>query len=167
MPENVKIESHLVYLGLGSNIAPETNLKHALTLLGDTVQVIAVSKVWKTQAVGTEGPDFLNAAIAIRTKLPPDELKIRVLREIERQLGRVRTEDKNAPRPIDIDILIFDSELSDPQIWSQVHLAVPLAELIPNYIHRENGETLAQVARRLLLSTPINIKPGVLTDSNF
>lgn len=164
MPEGVSSEPHLAYLGLGSNISPETNLAHALCLLRATVQVIAVSKVWNTPAVGTEGPDFLNAAVAIRTELSPDELKSRVIRKIENQLGRVRTEDKNAPRPIDIDILIFDNELFDPEIWIRVHLAVPLAELIPNYVHMESGEKMAHAAQRLSLSTPINQKPEVRVD---
>lgn len=164
MQEGIRSELHFAYLGLGSNISPETNLAHALSLLRNAVQVIAVSKVWNTPAVGTEGPDFLNAAIAIRTELSPDELKNRIIRKIENLLGRVRTEDKNAPRPIDIDILIFDDELFDPEIWSQVHLAMPLAELIPNYVHSESGEKLAHAAQRLSLSTPINQKPEVLAD---
>lgn len=166
MPESIKSETHLAYLGLGSNISPETNFPRALNLLRGTVQVVAVSKTWNTPAVGTEGPDFLNAAVAIRTELSQNELKSRVIRKIENDLGRVRTEDKNAPRPIDIDILIFDNELFDPQIWLQVHLAVPLAELIPNYIHPESGETLAQTARRLSLSTPINLQSEILADWN-
>jgi len=164
MPEGIRSELHLAYLGLGTNISPETNLTRALSLLRNAVQVIAVSKAWNTPAVGTEGPDFLNAAVAIHTELSPDELKSRVIRKIENQLGRVRTEDKNAPRPIDIDILIFDNKLFDHEIWTQVHLAVPLAELTPNYVHTESGETLAQAAQHLSSLTPIDQKPEVLTD---
>jgi len=164
MPESIKGDVHLVYLGLGSNISPETNLPSALKRLRGMLQVEAVSRAWKTPAIGTVGPDFLNAAIAIRTELSPDELKSQVIRKIENQMGRIRTEDKNAPRPIDIDILIFDEKLVESQIWSQVHLAVPLAELLPDYLHSGSGETLAQAARRLSSATPITSQPEVHAD---
>jgi len=164
MPESMLGDIHLVYLGLGSNISPETNLPSALKRLRDTLQVEAVSTAWKTPAIGTVGPDFLNAAIAIRTELSPDELKSQVIRKIENQLGRIRTEDKNAPRSIDIDILIFNEQIVDPQIWSQVHLAVPLAELIPGFMHSESGETLAQAARRLSIASPITPQSDVFAD---
>lgn len=164
MPRNKNGEVHHVYLGLGSNISPEKNIPKAIKLLKEAVQVTAVSKVWETLAVGTEGPNFLNAAIAIQTELSPEQLKKGVARKIEDQLGRVRTEDKNAPRPIDLDILIYDHKLFDPQIWTQVHLAVPLAELIPSYIHPETGETLVQTAQQLSLEIPINERSDVLND---
>ncbi len=155
MPGSISEEVHLVYLGLGSNISPQRNIPRAIQLIKEAVQVITISKIWNTPAVGTEGPNFLNAAIAVQTDLSPERLKSEVTRRIEDQLGRVRTEDKNAPRPIDIDILIYDHRLFDPQIWTLVHLAVPLAELVPSYIHPETGETLAQTAQRLLVETPI------------
>jgi len=140
---------HQVFLGIGSNIDPQENLPKAVELLASLVRVEAVSQVWRTTAVGGKGPDFLNAALEIRTPLQAEALKREVLRLVEAQLGRVRTEDKYAPRPIDLDILIVDSMVFDAQIWEQAFLAIPLADLLPGYTNPTSGETLSQAAIRL------------------
>ena len=62
--------------------------------------------MWETPPVGSRGSNFLNAALLIRTTLTSGLLKSLVLRPIEIQMGRVRTANKNAPRPIDLDILV-------------------------------------------------------------
>jgi 7,8-dihydro-6-hydroxymethylpterin-pyrophosphokinase len=68
-------------------------------------------------------------------------------------LGRVRTENKYAPRTIDLDILVVDGAVCEPQIWSQAFLAIPLSELLPDYLEPETGETLSQVSTRLKRET--------------
>ena len=141
------------YLLLGSNIRPEVNLPQALTLLRAQVPVFAVSTVWETPPVGTEGPSFYNAAVGILTDLPPEALKRRLLRPIEAQLGRVRTGDKFAPRPIDIDLVVYASEVLDPEVWRYAHIAIPLSEILPGLRHPQSGETLARVAARLAQKT--------------
>ena len=142
---------------LGSNIAPERNLPRAMELLRRYVEVEGASRVWESPAVGSPGPNFLNAAVLARTYLAPDELKRLVLSAIEQDLGRVRTADKNSPRPIDIDIVAWNGQVTDPDVWRYAHAAVPVAEMLPNNFHSEQGETLAQVATRLRQSTPIHL----------
>lgn len=100
-----KDQRHRACLLLGSNIQPEENLRRAVELLRQYFVVEKVSAAWETPAVGSDGPDFLNAAVVIHTSLDPWQLKERFLRPLEAQLGRVRTADKNAPRTIDIDIV--------------------------------------------------------------
>jgi 7,8-dihydro-6-hydroxymethylpterin-pyrophosphokinase len=107
------------------------------------------------------GPDFLNVVILICTTLTPEELKSKVINEIEITLGRERTKNKNAPRTIDIDILIVDEKLYDAEVWKQAHMAVPLAELIPDYAHPVTGETLEHVAQQLAKRTPISTQSNV------
>ena len=68
---------------------------------------------WETQAVGSPGPNFLNTAVKITTGLEMSALKLSVLRSVEQELGRVRTSDKNAPRTIDLDIIVFDDEICE------------------------------------------------------
>ena len=152
----------LAYLGLGSNIEPQKNLPKAVELLEKELKIATISTAWVTPAVGSEGPDFINAAIAVCTSLVAETLKDQVIRKVETRLGRVRTSDKNAPRTIDIDILIFDDRIVDELIWEEAFLAVPLAELIPNFCNPENGETLAEAAARLSAATRILPKPEVL-----
>lgn len=146
---------HLVYLGLGSNINPEKSLRQAIELLAQQVRVLSVSKAWKTSAVGSHGPDFLNAAVLIETELPPETLKSYILQPIEAKLGRVRTRDKNSPRTIDIDILVVNGLVHDQEIWRRAHLAMPLSELNTTLAHPESGLAISEVARQLSKMHPI------------
>jgi 2-amino-4-hydroxy-6-hydroxymethyldihydropteridine diphosphokinase len=150
-------------LGLGSNIEPYCNLPRAVELLERQVKLVAMSRAWETPSVGQPGaPDFLNAALLVRTSLSPAELKSQVIRPIEAALGRVRTSDKNAPRPIDIDLLLYDGEVLDPELWRQAYLALPVAELLPNLTDPETGDSLAQVAVNLARQTRFKPRPTVL-----
>ncbi len=156
----------LVYLSLGSNIAPEENLPRAFRILAERVRVRRVSQVWQTPPSGTEGAPFLNAAAAIETALPPKALKEKVLRPIESALGRVRGRDKFAPRTIDLDILLYDGRLLEPEVWEQPYLSIPLAEILPDYIHPEKGERLAEAARRMRLPSGFFPRPEVVLSSD-
>lgn len=152
-------ESNLDYacLLLGSNIAPERNLPRALELLRRHVEVSGASQVWETPAVGSAGPNFLNAAVLVRTRLAPEQLKNLVLGAIESDLGRVRTADKYAPRPIDIDIVAWNGRVTDPDVWQYAHAAVPAAEVLSGEIYSEKGETLAEAAARLSQFSSIHL----------
>lgn len=143
-----------VILLLGSNIQPERNLRRALTLLDRWFGLLGISSVWETPPVGSNGPNFLNVAVRLRTTLDPQSLKETVLRPLERSLGRVRTVDKYAPRTIDIDIMLWGDREIDDDLWRYAHAAIPIAELLPDLRREAGGETLAQVARRLSRQTP-------------
>lgn len=140
---------HIAYIGLGSNIEPVVNLRRAVAALRARGDVLAVSSVWKSPAIGSAGLDFLNAAAKFATSLSAEELKSEVLRPIEKELGRVRGPDRFAPRTIDLDILIFDDEGLDAEIWVYAHLAMPLSEILADYRHAQTGEGLSEVAARL------------------
>ncbi len=152
---------HQVCLLLGSNIQPEKNLARGIELLRQKVMVVRSSSVWESPSVGSTGPDFLNMALLVTTSLEAGELKEKVLRPLEAQLGRFRSADKNAPRTIDLDIILFDDRLVDPDLFLYAHRAVPVAEILPGY-HSSQGLTLAEVASELARTTPIRLKPDVL-----
>jgi 2-amino-4-hydroxy-6-hydroxymethyldihydropteridine diphosphokinase len=149
------------YLGLGSNIEPEKNLPGSIGLLRQHVHLNAVSAVWETPSIGEAGPNFLNAVICIGSELQPEGLKSRVLRPVEAQLGRVRTSDKYAPRPIDIDILVVNGKVYSDDVWNYAHLAIPLAELLPKLTHPESGKSLAAAAEQLRNATKIRLRPDI------
>jgi 2-amino-4-hydroxy-6-hydroxymethyldihydropteridine diphosphokinase len=151
-----------VYLGVGSNIQPQENLPRAINLISKEVTIDKISSVYQTQAVGSHGPDFLNAVVLVRTTLSCEQLKNTVIREIEDTLGRIRTSDKNAPRTIDIDILIIDDEMYDEDIWELAHLAIPLAELYPDYTHPTTNKPLSHIAEHLSSSKSIK-KTDIIT----
>jgi 2-amino-4-hydroxy-6-hydroxymethyldihydropteridine diphosphokinase len=155
-------DSRRVILGLGSNINPAENMIRALDLLCQHGFVRRVSSAWESTAVGSDGPDFLNVAVWIETSLSLPTLKQEIIRPIEKKLGRVRTADKNAPRTIDIDILIDQEELVEPELWEYAFLAVPIAELLPDFSHPQTGEPLQQAAVRLAQTTRLKHRPEVI-----
>jgi 2-amino-4-hydroxy-6-hydroxymethyldihydropteridine diphosphokinase len=163
----MRVASSPVCLLLGSNIEPEKNLALALAELHRSVQVAMVSNAWETPAVGSEGPNFLNAAVLIHSASDPHALKTQVLRPLEQRLGRKRTEDKFAPRPIDIDIVYWGGAAMELELWRHAHMAVPTAELLPNLRSPETGERLESAARRLMSSTPIRMHHAVLVPGNL
>lgn len=87
---------------------------------------------------------------------------MQVLRPIEAQLGRIRTTDPNAPRTIDLDILIFDDQLIEPDLWILAHLCVPTAQIASDLAHPESGELISFIADRLARSTSIRPHPLLL-----
>lgn len=144
------------YVGVGSNIEPEANVRRALHLLAGKVRVLAVSTFYRTAAEGRPGdPDYVNGAVAIETSLSPEALKGQ-LRGIEGALGRRRTVDKLAPRPIDLDLLLYgeqqarqaDLVLPHPDIARRAFVAVPLAEIAPDIVLPGAGERLRDLAAR-------------------
>jgi len=155
---------HVAYIGLGSNIEPEVNLPRAVAALRARGGLLAVSSAWKSAPVGTTGPNFLNAAARFATPFSAEELKSEVLRPIENELGRVRGADRFAPRTIDLDILIFDEQELDPDIWDLAYLALPLSEILPHYRHNQTGEGLVDAAAQLKTKQVIErvhlINPG-------
>jgi len=154
---NLERRTHQVFLAMGSNINAEHNLRAAVRRLASHFHFRAVSPVYETAPVGkTDQPDFLNAAAFIETDLTAAELK-QALQAIEQELGRVRTDDKNAPRTIDLDISLFDAQvlevgqrhIPDPDILRYPHIARPLADLAPQQRHPETGQTLQEIAQGL------------------
>lgn len=139
---------HRVYLDLGSNLEPEKNIPLAIKLLCDVGEIAAVSSVWETESVGYAGPNFLNVCVLLLTPLDAEQVKHEINRPIEAQMGRVRGEEKNAPRQIDIDIVLFDETPHNTQTWNQAFVIVPLAELLPE-LKTHSGETLSELARQL------------------
>ena len=162
---------HQAYVSLGSNINPRENMLTAMKRLREVVTVNAFSTIWETEAVGSSGPRFLNAAAWISTPLTVDALKTSVLAVIEQDLGRIRTADKNAPRTIDLDIIIYDEAVLESNLWKRDFLAIPVAELRPDLEMPGEGITINQVAQglrasssavpRLDLNIPDQSQPGI------
>lgn len=143
-----------VFIGLGSNTQPEYNLREAVRLLGEYVKIITVSPVYETTPISGEGHSYLNAAAQIETDLNPVELKASVLKAIENRLGRTRNSSGDVT--IDLDILLFNDEqhdmgkrpIPDPGILQYAHVAIPLADIAPDFAHPITGERLAAIAAR-------------------
>ncbi|MDD7267962.1 MAG: 2-amino-4-hydroxy-6-hydroxymethyldihydropteridine diphosphokinase [Lachnospiraceae bacterium] len=136
---------HICYLGLGSNLGDrEAFLRLAESELAadEYIEVLASSSCRETKPYGvTDQPDFLNAALKIRTLYDPQEL-LRVCQRIEAQAGRQRLRHWGE-RTLDIDILLYDDlichreglQLPHPEIGRRSFVLEPLIELDPYLIH--------------------------------
>ncbi len=130
------------YLGLGSNVGDSAgHLRAALELLRrHGVAVEAVSSTYLTEPVGEvlEQPDFLNAAVRIRTELEPEAL-LDACKAVEAERGRSFEAPRHSPRPLDVDLLLLgDLELETErlrlphrEVTTRRFVLVPLLELDP------------------------------------
>jgi 2-amino-4-hydroxy-6-hydroxymethyldihydropteridine diphosphokinase len=144
------------FLSLGSNIAAEKNLPAAVQLLREYGVVCASSGVWESPALeGVDQPNFLNAAVLLETPLSAASLRHQAITHIESVLGRVRNpQNPHALRPIDIDIMLFNRDIislghrhiPDGEILERAFVALALADLDPDYVHPQTGQTLAEIA---------------------
>ncbi|HEV7481672.1 MAG TPA: 2-amino-4-hydroxy-6-hydroxymethyldihydropteridine diphosphokinase [Solirubrobacterales bacterium] len=133
------------YLGLGSNVGDSAgHLRAAIELLRERgVEVEAVSSAYVTEPVGEilDQPDFLNAAIRIRTELEPEAL-LDVCKAVEVERGRALQAPRHSPRPLDVDLLLLgDLELETErltlphrEVASRRFVLAPLLELDPDLI---------------------------------
>ncbi len=166
--------TELAFIALGSNIDPETNLPLAAARLSELGNPIAASTVYQNPAIADEPqPDYLNAAVLIETALNPLAIRDK-LRAIEADLGRIRTEDKFAPRTIDLDLCILGDRvlnhellsLPDPDLLKRAHLAVTLAELRPDFLHPITGDSLEEIAHEFQKDAELNPRPDVVLSLN-
>ena len=141
-----------MYLGLGSNLGESRqNLSRAVELLSPRVNVERISSLYETEPVGyLDQPRFLNAVLRGTTFLSPEELLSKA-KEIEMTLGRVPS-FQNAPRPVDIDILLYGKLVIDtpeltiphPRMEERAFVLVPLAEIAPNLVHPVSGRKIKE-----------------------
>lgn len=140
-----------IFIGLGSNIEPESNISEALRRLAGRCSILALSTFYRSPAEGDPGgPPFINGAAEIAAALEPEAVKWELLRPLEEALGRTRTAHKNAPRTIDLDLLLYGDRvldtprltLPDPGITRYPFVAVPLLELAPELVLPGSGMPL-------------------------
>ncbi len=130
------------YLGLGSNVGDSAaHLRAAVELLpAHGVEVVAASSIYVTEPVGEilDQPDFLNAAIRVRTALEPEHL-LDACKAVEAERGRAFDLPRHSPRPLDVDLLLLgDVELESErlrlphrEVSSRRFVLAPLLELDP------------------------------------
>jgi 2-amino-4-hydroxy-6-hydroxymethyldihydropteridine diphosphokinase len=143
-----------VYLSLGSNLGErQANLAMALKLLSESVHIERVSSLYETEPVGhTEQPLFLNAICRAQTELGPLQL-LSLIKGIEASLGRVPS-FPNAPRPIDIDIILYGNlvirtpelTIPHPRFEKRAFVLIPLLEIAPELRHPVSGHQIRDMA---------------------
>lgn len=151
----------ITYLSLGSNLGDrEANLRNAVGKLAELGNVLAVSSFYETEPVGlTAQPWFLNCAVKLDTEKMPRQL-ISAILNLEQEMGRQRKQ-KNGPRNIDIDILLFGTSVigtkgltvPHPRLHERRFVLEPLAEIAPDVRHPIFKRTMREL-RDALPTTP-------------
>ena len=139
------------YLSLGSNLEPHRYLPVALDELRARFGALDASPAYRSKAVGFDGPDFVNLAVALETDLEPEALND-WLHALEDRHGRRRDQPRYASRTLDVDIVLYDDRVIDGPGHLQIprkelkHAFVlkPLADIAPDLRHPLDGTTMAE-----------------------
>ncbi len=121
-----------VIISVGSNIDPEINIEIARKKISEKSKFVKQSQFYRTRPIGfTEQPDFMNGAYLIQTEDSRQTLREK-LKQIEIDMGRVKTENKNGPRCIDLDIVVWNREIVDRDFYQRDFIQKTVLELIPD-----------------------------------
>lgn len=148
------------YVGLGANLG------HARQAVLDAIEAIAAlphtavtrrSSLYRSAPVDAGGPDYVNAVIEVRTAFSAPEL-LAQLQRIEQQAGRTRPH-KNAPRTLDLDLLLFGSAsiesarltVPHPRMQQRAFVLIPLAQIAPQAV---TPQALAAVTSQVIARMP-------------
>lgn len=138
----------LAFIGIGANLGDARQaLKDAIVCLAQQVgiTVLAKSSLYRTAPVDAGGGDYYNAVVKVETSFTAPQL-LRICHYIEDQFGRERP-FRNAPRTLDLDLLLFGNELHDgehltvphPRLTERAFTLVPLLELDPDLVIPGHG----------------------------
>ncbi|EGG10066.1 uncharacterized protein MELLADRAFT_94398 [Melampsora larici-populina 98AG31] len=166
--------NHIVYIGLGSNMGDRLeNISSALDRLceplesgGANAKLLDTSFMYESEPmyVVNQSP-FLNAACKISTPLEPFDL-LNVLKSIEKHYGRdLHTNQRNGPRPIDLDILLFNSNIINAEDLKIPHIGIPsrqfvlepLNDIAAHLLHPQHRLTIGSLLSRLTKSEPSSV----------
>ena len=144
------------FVALGANLGDAAQaLRDALVNLGEVpgIRLVRASSVYRTAPVESSGPDYLNAVAEVSTTLTAPDL-LDALQSVEQQAGRERPY-RNAPRTLDLDLLLFGDARVDstrltvphPRMRQRAFVLEPLAEIAPSLV---DAAQLAAVADQVI-----------------
>ena len=150
-----------VFIGIGSNEGDRlAMISHAVQRLGSHhgIQVVRMAMIYETEPVGVpDQSDFLNTVMEVETTFSPHEL-LTIMKSLERHLGRLSSSPRWGPRPIDLDLLLYDDlVIQDPDLTiphARMHqrrfVLEPLAQLAPEIVHPVLGHTIEALLEHLV-----------------
>jgi len=147
---SVAVAPVAAYVSIGSNIAPERNLRMACQELREDFGELQLSSVHRSPAVGFDGDDFLNMVVGFTTTEQPQALLER-MEELHRLARRVRLADLYSPRTLDLALLLYGIlvqaalKLPHHDIDKYAFVLCPLAEIAPDLPHPVSGKSMAEL----------------------
>ena len=144
-----------VFIGVGSNQGERLeHISKAVRAVGalERVRLCRMATIVETAPVGPPQGPYLNTVIEIDTSIPPRELLV-ALKGIERRFGRTPSEERWGPRPIDLDVLLYDDRVVEEpglripheRMHERDFVLEPLAQLAPDVIHPILQQPIAQL----------------------
>jgi len=154
------------YVALGANLGDaQAAVRQALRDLDELPQtrVLRASALYRSAPLESSGPDYINAVAELRTRLSAHEL-LAQLQRLEQQAGRERPWH-NAPRTLDLDILLYGElrlddpvlTLPHPRMWERAFVLRPLADIAPALVSPQQLQRVAQ--QRLTRLAPDGADP--------
>ena len=150
--EEIKADMPRVFIGIGSNIDRELNLRAGVSELRTYYDDVQLSTVYESEAVGFEGDPFYNLVAAFDTDDSVEQV-LATLAQIENNHGRVRGDVRYSSRTLDMDLLLYDDLIMSgegyhvprDEISRFAFVLCPLAEMAPEMVHPETGETFSRM----------------------
>lgn len=144
-------QSHIIYISVGSNVDKEKHTKAGLQGMYQAFGELTLSSVFESESVGFEGNNFYNLVVKASTKLSISEV-CSVLKKIEEDNKRQRGEQKFAPRTLDLDLLLYDYQVTThpvvlprPEVLYNAFVLKPLAEIAADEVHPEVKRSYASL----------------------
>ncbi|RJG40084.1 2-amino-4-hydroxy-6-hydroxymethyldihydropteridine diphosphokinase [Motilimonas pumila] len=132
-----------IFISVGSNVDREQHIRAGVKALYQAFDELEISSVFESEPVGFNGHAFYNFVVAASTELEVLAV-VAILKQIERDNGRLAGDKKFAPRTLDLDLLLYDDlitevgvQLPRGEIPHNAFVLWPLAELAPDRIHPE------------------------------
>ncbi|MDH5632542.1 MAG: 2-amino-4-hydroxy-6-hydroxymethyldihydropteridine diphosphokinase [Gammaproteobacteria bacterium] len=139
-----------VYVSIGSNVEPEKQVRFAVSSLRQFFGDLIESPVYRTNAIGFKGPDFLNMVVAFDSGQSAEQIHDR-LNSIERESGRLKSDKQFASRTLDLDMLLYGNEVIDSlriprdEIARYAFVLKPLCDISPELLHPVSQKSMCEL----------------------
>ena len=141
------------WLALGANLGDaQATIRQAIAAVQNWphTRLLKASSLYRTAPVDADGPDYINAVVEVQTGLSPLEL-LHHCQLQEQAAGRQRPY-RNAPRTLDMDLVLYADQRVDlpelsvphPRMWQRAFVLVPLAEIAPEKVSRQQLQTVLE-----------------------
>jgi len=132
-------------------VEPQQHLRLGISELSRRYAVLELSNVYRSQAVGFDGEDFLNLVVGLETESTPVEIHDSI-EELHELANRQRGESRFSPRTLDVDLLLYGDEVIETgpirvpreDVLKYSFVLGPLAEIAPHLKHPQTGKSIAE-----------------------